>query len=46
MKRQIAKHMEEDIGDIPMSYLVYVVLGLVAIIAGVAIMIVRMLPHP
>jgi hypothetical protein len=45
MKRQARKYTSEDLDDIPMSYLLYVVLGLVAIIAGAAIMILRMIQH-
>jgi hypothetical protein len=37
--------MKEDLDDIPMSYLLYVGLGIVAVVAGAVIMIVRMF-HP
>ena len=45
MKRQVEKLMEEDLDDIPMSYLLYICLGIVAIIASAAILIVRTLQH-
>ena len=40
------RDMKDDLDDIPMPYLLYVVLGLVAAIAGAAIVIVRILKHP
>jgi hypothetical protein len=46
MKRQVERQMNEDLDDIPMSYLLYIGLGIVAIIAGAVIMIVRMFHHP
>jgi hypothetical protein len=46
MKRQGAKHKQDDLDDLPMSPVVYIVLGLLAIVAGAAIFIVRMVQHP
>jgi hypothetical protein len=37
--------MKGDPEDIPMSYLLYIVLGLVLIVAGAVAVIVRMFPH-
>jgi hypothetical protein len=42
MKRQGAKHKQDDLDDLPISLVVYIVLGLLAIMAGAAIYIVRM----
>jgi hypothetical protein len=39
------KDMKDDLDDIPMPYLLYVVLGLLAAIAGAAIVILRILQH-
>jgi hypothetical protein len=46
MKRQGAKHKQDDLDDLPISLVVYIVLGLLAIMAGAAIYIVRMVQHP
>ena len=46
MKRQGAKHKLDDLDDLPISLLVYIVLGLLAIMAGAAIYIVRIVQHP
>jgi hypothetical protein len=45
MKRQGAKHKQDDLDDLPISLVVYIVLGLLAIMAGAAIYIVRMVQH-
>ena len=46
MKRQVAKHKQDDLDDLPISLVVYIVLGLLAIMAGATIYIVRMVQHP
>ena len=46
MKRQGAKHKQDDLDDLPISPVVYIVLGLLAIMAGAAIYIVQMVQHP
>src|ERR1700733_9352574 len=46
MKRQGAKHKQDDLDDLSISLVVYIVLGLLAIMAGAAIYIVRMVQHP
>jgi hypothetical protein len=46
MKRQGAKHKQDDLDDLPISLVVYIVLGLLAIMAGAAIYIVRLVQHP
>jgi hypothetical protein len=46
MKRQVKNHTNDDLDSIPMSYLLYIVLGLVVVIAGAAIVIVRMFQNP
>ncbi|HEY6845364.1 MAG TPA: hypothetical protein VI320_04030 [Terracidiphilus sp.] len=46
MKRQGAKHKQDDLDDLPMSLVVYIVLGFLPIVAGAAIYIVRILQHP
>ena len=46
MKRQGVKHKQDDLDDLPISLVVYIVLGLLAIMAGAAIYIVRIVQHP
>ena len=46
MKRQGAEHKPDDLDDLPMSLVVYIVLGLLAIVAGAAIYIVRIVQNP
>jgi len=46
MKRQGAKHKRDDLDDLPLSLVAYIVPGLLAIVAGAAIYIVRILQHP
>jgi hypothetical protein len=46
MKRQGAKYKQDDLDDLPMSLVVYIVLGLLAIVAGAAIYIVRIVQYP
>ena len=46
MKRQGAKHKQDDLDDFPISLVVYIVLGLLTIMVGAAIYIVRMVQHP
>ena len=45
MKRQGAKLKQDDLDVLPISFVVYIVLGLLAIMAGAAIYIVRMVQH-
>jgi len=46
MTRQGAKHKQDHLDDFPTSFVVYIVLGLLAIVAGAAIYIVRIVQHP
>src|ERR1700733_9603414 len=46
MKRQGVKDKQDDLDDLPISLVVYIVLGLLAIMAGAAIYVFPMRQHP
>jgi hypothetical protein len=46
MKRQVEYNRKDDLDDIPLRYVLYIVLGLVAAVAGATTVIFRMLQHP